>query len=493
MRKRFEAQLEIGMTAIGDVKIPRNSRDELAPTLLALQNIFVTPSLNEEVFAILEEKIAAGSKNTKGREGMNLWEILVMSMCRLTLNADYDRTLDMLNHHTLIREIMYVNNNRYSTDYKEFKLQTVKDNLQLLDEDTIMKINELVVAAAHDLVLKKNEKLQIKSDSFVLETNIHFPTDYNLLWDSARKCLDIMYLCHKEYGFVGWRKVKNWRSTLKSQCRAVGKANSGKGANKDASLKNAATEYLEQAGKLYAKINETVLENYNILSQSTKVQELLENKLEYYMAMLEKHIDLVERRLIKGEIIPTSEKIYSIFESHSEWISKGKLNKKVEFGHNVLISTDQFGFILNSKVVEKQQDSALVIEITDKLLAKYKGKIASMSFDKGFYSKENKELLQLEIPLVIMPKKGKLNVKEKEEESDKKFKKLRKAHSAVESNINELEHHGLDRCPDKGMKRFKTYTSLAILAYNLQKIGKLLIQKEKEKAEKEVKKLPKAA
>lgn len=161
MRKRFESQLVLGMTAIGDVKIPRNSRDELAPTLLALQNIFINPKLNEDVFAILEEKIVAGSQNTKGREGMNLWEILVMSMCRLTLNADYDRMLDMLNHHSLIREIMYVSNNRYTSDYKEFKLQTMKDNLNLLDEETIMKINELVVGAAHDLVLKKNEKLQI--------------------------------------------------------------------------------------------------------------------------------------------------------------------------------------------------------------------------------------------------------------------------------------------------------------------------------------------
>ena len=69
--------------------------------------------------------------------------------------------LDILNHHSLIREIMYVSNNRYTSDYKEFKLQTMKDNLNLLDEETIMKINELVVGAALDLVLKKNEKLQI--------------------------------------------------------------------------------------------------------------------------------------------------------------------------------------------------------------------------------------------------------------------------------------------------------------------------------------------
>ena len=73
---------------------------------------------------------------------------------------------------------------------------------------------------------------------------------------------------------------------------------------------------------------------------------------------------------------------------------------------------------------------------------------------------------------MIMPKKGKLNAQEKDQETAKAYKRLRHKHSAVESNINELEHHGLNRCPDKGMKRFKTYVSLGVLSYNLLKLGK---------------------
>jgi hypothetical protein len=68
-----------------------------------------------------------------------------------------------------------------------------------------------------------------------------------------------------------------------------------------------------------------------------------------------------------------------------------------------------------------------------------KGKFKN-SFDKGFYSKINKELLSFYISQLVMPKKGKLNLAEKEQESDSKFKKIRNKHSAVESNINELEH-----------------------------------------------------
>lgn len=80
-----------------------------------------------------------------------------------------------------------------------------------------------------------------------------------------------------------------------------------------------------------------------------------------------------------------------------------------------------------------------------------------------------------------MRKMGKLTMSEKEEESQAKFKKLCNKHSAVESNINELEHRGLDRCPDKGYEHFKRYLGLGICAYNLHKIGAELLRIEREK------------
>ena len=485
MRKRFETQLIIGLTPISQIKLPTKSRDELAPTLAALQYIFLNPELNEKVFAIVEKKIAAGSKNRKGREGMTLWEILVLSVCRLTLDCDYDRIEDMANHHQLIRAMMQVSTNDFTGDDPTFGLQTIKDNLMLLDEVTIMEINELVVAQAHHLVLKKKEGLRIKSDTFVLESNVHFPTDYNLLWDSARKCLDIMKICRDLYDLGGWRKLQSWKSELKNLSRSVGKTCSMNSKNKEQQIKKITSEYLSMARGLVKKINESVFEHVDQIQKSFELQVLIEKHLVYYLQMLTKHIDLLERRLIKGETIPSHEKIHSVFETHTEWISKGKMNKGVELGHNVLISTDQYGFILRAKVIERQHDSSLVIDMADELLAKYGDQIESMSFDKGFYSKENKELLELEIPTVIMPKKGKLNVEEKACESAKPFKKLRHAHSAVESNINELEHHGLNRCPDKGLERFKTYMSLGVLSYNLLKLGRVIWEKEEAKKHKQ--------
>ncbi len=57
---------------------------------------------------------------------------------------------------------------------------------------------------------KETEALRIKVDTFVVESNVHFPTDYNLLWDSGRKCLDVMKYFQNKYPQVSWRKHKNW-------------------------------------------------------------------------------------------------------------------------------------------------------------------------------------------------------------------------------------------------------------------------------------------
>ena len=213
-------------------------------------------------------------------------------------------------------------------------------------------------------------------------------------------------------------------------------------------------------------------------------------RLEYFHGMLNKHRDLVERRVLRGEQIPVGEKVYSLFEPHTEWLYKGKANRRVELGHNILVASDQWGFIVEHQVIERQAGVSLSIPLADRLLSRFgRDAIGSIRFDKGFYKRENKELLNLYISEVIMPKKGRKNQAEEAEESGKTFKKLRHKHSAVESDINRLEHHGLDRCLDKGLKAFKRYCALGVVAANLHKLGNVL----QERARKQQEKLRKAA
>jgi hypothetical protein len=190
--------------------------------------------------------------------------------------------------------------------------------------------------------------------------------------------------------------------------------------------------------------------------------------------MLNKHIDLLDRRVLKGETIPHAEKIMSIFERYTEMIIKGKSQPPIELGKMLSITTDQYDLILLHKIMDHQKDKDIVVEVADAMLYKYKS-ISSMSFDKGHWNKDNKELLELAIPQVILPKLGKRTKEEEDKEKSNIFKRLKNKHSAIESNINELEHRGLNRCPDRGYFHYTTYIALGICAYNLKKIGKKIL------------------
>jgi transposase, IS5 family len=100
------------------------------------------------------------------------------------------------------------------------------------------------------------------------------------------------------------------------------------------------------------------------------------------------------------------------------------------------------------------------------------------SFDKGFYTPDNRERLTKILDHVVLPKKGRLSEKDKQIETAEEFVESRCKHSAVESSINALENHGLDRCLDHGLHGFKRYVALSVVAMNIQILGHLIQQKD---------------
>jgi len=198
-----------------------------------------------------------------------------------------------------------------------------------------------------------------------------------------------------------------------------------------------------------------------------------------YMSHANRQIDQISRRVLKGEVIPHNEKVFSIFAPHTEWVSKGKLKAPVEFGLRVCVMEDQFGFVLHHRVMEEESDSSMALPMVKETKERFPHFIAC-SYDKGFYSKDNKQALKEELETVILPKKGRLNKQEKEEESNPNYIKQRHQHSAIESAINALEVHGLDRCFDHGLIGFKRYVAMAIVARNIQQIGAILRSREKQ-------------
>jgi transposase, IS5 family len=476
MRQRYCPQADFDVLPIEKIQLPARSRDELPPILAGLQWIWMHPTLKAEIFALLEKRVLAGKKAT-GRNGMDLWQILVLGVVRLGLDANWDRLEDLANHHTLIRQMLGVPALTWGGESKTFAHQTLRDNVALLDDELLKEINALVAAAGREVFAKKDgapvAALEIKVDTYVLETDVHFPTDLNLLWDAGRKCVDLIekYRDQLGYDLPGWRKAKDWRRRLKGLERLTSKIVYGGGAQKEKRVKAAVREYLQCGSELSAKVRQSLL---GLCDQAVDVNDW--NGLEYFARMLDKHLDLVERRLLAEETIPAEEKVFSLFEPHTEWIQKGKQRPNVELGHRLLIATDQHQLIQDYDVPVGGVDVDQSVPVADRLLGRYgEGAIASMSFDKGFTRAGDRELLNLYVPEVVMPKRGKKNTVEMERESEKKFVALRKQHSAVESEINSLEHHGLNRCPDVGLPGYLRYVGYGVMSYNLHIIGRELL------------------
>lgn len=488
MRNRFEQQLTIGQRLIEDLPVGNKKQGKLEELIIVLKTIYCNAEYNQKIFSILEKGVV-GSKKQTGRKGLDLWSIFVLAQVRMCLNTSYEWIYDLANNHLSIRWLMGIEK-EFGYERIEFSYQRIYDNVTLLTEEVLKEINDVVVEFGHNHVFKKKEMeaLCLKTDSFAFESNVHFPTDYNLLWDCARKCTDVVCKFLEKYENIsGWRKIENWRAELKGFMRELGKASSSGGKGKETRVKQAALRYITKAEALYAKLD-TALPALPI----DDIKDLsLIYSLEYYMVLLKKHIDLVQRRIIKGETIPHEEKMFSIFETYTEWVKKGKSRPNVELGKKLSITTDQYNLIVDYHIMNDEQDRDVVIAIADRVLSKYK--VKSWSYDKGYWRKENKEILQLKIPQVIMPKLGKRTQKEQEEEQSPGFKKFKNKHSAIESNINELEHRGLDRCPDRGIKNYLRYISMGVCAYNLKKIGAEILRQEKQNKTEAVQYLKSAA
>jgi len=475
MRHPFQAQPDLLLIPIEKIRLPLKSRDELPPILAGLQWIWMHPTLKAEILALLEAAVLADKKVT-GRTGMNLWQILVLGVVRLGLDADWDRMEHIANYDALVRQMLEVPAAPWGDEDKRFGHQTLRDNVALLDYQLLQAINARIAAAGREVFAKKAgaplAALEIKVDSYVLESDVHFPTDLSLLWDAGRKCVDLVEgLLASRYTLPGWRKFKAWRRQLKNLERAASQGVYRGGPNKEARVKAAVRAYLAVGGALSAKVRASLLELCDLSVEAARWE-----RLAYFHTMLDKHLDLVQRRLLNEETIPAHEKVFSLFEPHTEWIQKGKQRPNVELGHKLLLATDQHQMIQDYDVLLKAAEVDQSVPVTDRLLGRYgAGSVASLSFDKGFTRTADRELLSLYVPEVVMPKRGKKNAAETERESGKKFVALRQQHSAVESEINSLEHHGLNRCLDVGLSGYLRYVGLGVMSYNLHVIGRELL------------------
>lgn len=472
MRVVKAEQMTVGEVDIADIVFDKKSRDDIPKVLRGLQYLYLNPPLREALFALLEAELLPKINKALGRPGMPLWNIFVCAVLRLDLNADYDRIHELANQHVTLRQML----GHGPFNEHQYSYQSLVDNLKLFTPELLDKINTLVVQEGHVLVKKDGAALRGRCDSFVVETNVHYPTDISLLLDALRKLLTLIGRACETAGLSDFRQYRHNITAFKRLVRAAQmkkrcQAKEAEGATLDP-VQQAHQTLLESARKLLDKVGRTLP-----LLQQVRPDTLGLAEIQGFIAHAERQIEQIERRVMQGEAIPHAEKVFSLFQPHTEWISKGKAGVPVELGVRVGVVEDQYRFILHHRVMAGETDDKVAVPLIRDARHTFPD-LRACSFDKGFHSPANQQALAEQLDQVVLPRKGKLSQERHAIEHSAAFKQARRHHAAVESAINALEVHGLDQCPDHGIAGFKRYVALAIVARNIHRIGDILWQQE---------------
>jgi len=478
MRKARELQMKLGEVNIAEIEFDLRSRDEIPQLLMGLQYIWCNSEVRQKVFEILGKIVPTGIRADTGRPGMELWKILVLGTLRLNCNWDYDKVQEMANQHSTLRQMM---GHAFMDQSYQYPIQTIKDNVRLLTPQVLDEINQVVVQSGHNLV-KKNSAAGLKGrcDSFVVETDVHFPTDINLLLDAMRKVIVLTARLCLARGVSGWRQSAHNLKNIKKLYRRAQKLK--RSGSQDEAKKAQQQEVKKEAYQAYIDLAQSFIERSEASMTELERQGapaiLLETlHIKDYIKHARRQIEQIGRRVLRDEVIPHDEKIFSIFEEHTEWICKGKAGVPQELGLKVCIVEDQHQFILHYRVMEQQTDDQIAVIITQEAQQRFP-ELNGCSYDKGFHNATNRHELEQLLDNVVLPRKGKLSEQDRQREHSPEFIHARYKHSAVESAINAVENHGLDRCLDHGLKGFKRYVGLAVVARNIQTLGRIIQQRE---------------
>jgi transposase, IS5 family len=454
-----------------------DNRDEIPQILRGLQHLYSNKEKRSQIFKILLDMIPEDIDPTNGRNGMDLWNIFVLGTLRLKCRWDYDKLHEIANNHRTLRQIL---GHGMLDDTFRYTRQTLNDNLRWLTPELLDRINVLIVNEGRECLGKTpDDVLHGRCDSFVVETDVNFPTDINLLWDAIRKTLQLTQRLCDLTQTAGWRQVVHLIKKVKTQYRTVQKMrdkNKGDDNKHSDNCYTATQTYINTCADLFNRARETVTPLRADILYGGYADEII-----YFIEHGLLQIDQIYRRCFKDEAIPHVEKVFSIFEPHTEWIVKGKAGIAQELGVRVCIVESSDQFILHHMVMENKTDDQIAAQITKEAKERFPT-FKSCSYDKGFHSPQNQEDLRKELEFVVMPKKGRLNAKEQEHEGSERFEELRRKHSAVESAINALEHTGLDMCRDNGIEGFKRYIALSVVAKNIHRLGCILQEQELTKA-----------
>lgn len=476
MRQAITLQMKLDAPASGNIEFDLNSRHELEPILMALKHIYENPQILKRILTLIAKDIVGDKNDQLGCPGLQYWEILVLAAVRNGGNLNFDALLDLANEHRKLRLILGVG----EWEYKRYARSTIQENLAKLSEETLREISNLLAAEGHRLVPKAIEK--VRGDSVVVQTNIHFPTDANLVVDGVRKVVSLAKKLGQLFSWSNWRQTNSQQKKVKQLHRQIQQACRSKKPAQQARVKPLYDEMLTVAVDIVTSAFDfkEKLQFDRLASENARyLANKLADELDFYMAATLYVCNLAERRVINREDIPHAEKIFSLFETHTEMINRGKSPYAWEFGHLLYLVEDQAHFIVDFKILEAgMTEQDVLLPQMRKLQRRAKNKIKAASFDQGFYTPKNLKGLQEIVDIACLPPKGRPSDEVKERQSTSAYRAARRRHAGIESAIHALVWgNGLVRCPDKGLVGYRRYVALGIVARNLQTLGTILLKR----------------
>ncbi|MGH7817375.1 MAG: ISNCY family transposase [Candidatus Binatia bacterium] len=349
-----------------------------------------------------------------------------------------------------------------------------------LRPQTLQAINDLVLKAAVDLGLEDGKKLRV--DTTVSETDIHYPTDSTLLWDVVRVITRLIgrlaeLVPNGIDGFTNRRRSA--RRRMQEIQRMTARQRHDQQQDKYRQLIGITRQVVHNARGVLEKTKDQCAVD---LMDDIVIGEL-RRKIDHYCQLGARVIDQSRRRVLEGEQVPSDEKIYSIFETHTDLIKRGKVQKPIEFGHKIFLAESAHGLITQYRVLEGNPSDQVHVTPSLKRHKETFGLAPDWySSDRGFFSDENLKACQrAAVKLVCIPQRGGKRTASREAfEKSPKFKKGQRFRAGIEGRISVLfRGRGMKRCLVEGRERFEVLVGAAVLTNNLMTIANLLNQKQK--------------
>lgn len=343
---------------------------------------------------------------------------------------------------------------------------TLQRNIKRVKASTWEQINRLVISYAQEKKIESGRST--RSDCTVVETNIHEPSDSSLLWDCVRVLVRLMTKAKEEFG------VRFQSRRRRAKRRAVGILNAKSKGQRTAlyrDLLKVTNETMAQASDVVIQLTITPCAD----AKSVVTLHLIEQGIKEVLALAKRVVAQTERRVLRGESVPATEKIVSIFEPHTDIIVKDR--RDTFYGHKICLTTGASGLVLDLVVEEgNPADTTLARKMVERVGWVLGRLPKQVSFDGGFSSRANvQDIKVLGVTDVVFSKHVGLDVTDMAK-SAWVFRKLRNFRAGIEAGISFLKRtFRLGRCNWRGFDSFGAYVWGSVLSCNLLVVARHLL------------------